>query len=498
MSLKELMMFGLGSNTSKVLDPYQSNTAAAYSTNKVFSNATLCLRVRRASDNTQLDIGFVNNKLDTTSLSSFLTATTGFLATWYDQSGNGYHLIQADVTKQPGVTLNASNGLPAITFDGVNDTMANVANVFNSSFNRSFSNVILGSKTAGSAFGIATQTPGFYYGRFTNGGLQRFGTTGIATGGNNMDYHALYDNVNNLFTSIFTYDGTNRKAYANNTLYSSILSNGGSDNMSLTSNITVGSAFDGSSPWTGNVYTCLYLKTALSAADSTIFGNKLKIDFGLQAKSFVKFTGNSRVLGFGSTTGDGSYPGQSFPSQLVLSSGGPISFTFMNDALNGASSEALITTNAAKNIYDTNGYCAKLIVIFQEIIDSLIIGDTAAQAITAQNTYMASFKALGYTVVVLTCAAGQINISDPTAPNGNGVSTNSMEVQRLIANAAMPAYVGIYYDYLVDIGSDSRVGTLASTNNMTYWNTDKLHNNDTGYSVVAALVKPIFTSLLGL
>lgn len=51
-----------------------------------------CLRVRRSSDNTEQDIGFVNNYLDTASLLSFVGAGDGFVVKWYDQSGDARDL----------------------------------------------------------------------------------------------------------------------------------------------------------------------------------------------------------------------------------------------------------------------------------------------------------------------------------------------------------------------------------------------------------------------
>lgn len=52
-----------------------------------------------------------------------ITIATG-VSQWNDQSGNGNHLLQATGISQPTVTAGAINGLPAITFDGVNDRMA--------------------------------------------------------------------------------------------------------------------------------------------------------------------------------------------------------------------------------------------------------------------------------------------------------------------------------------------------------------------------------------
>ena len=46
---------------------------------------------------------------------------------WRDKSGFNRHLSQAGSTQQPALTLNAKNGLPALTFDGSNDFMSNAS-----------------------------------------------------------------------------------------------------------------------------------------------------------------------------------------------------------------------------------------------------------------------------------------------------------------------------------------------------------------------------------
>ncbi len=51
-----------------------------------------------------------------------ITIATG-VSQWNDLSGNGRHLIQASGTLQPLVTQGASNGLPGVTSDGVDDKL---------------------------------------------------------------------------------------------------------------------------------------------------------------------------------------------------------------------------------------------------------------------------------------------------------------------------------------------------------------------------------------
>jgi hypothetical protein len=108
-----------------LLDTY-SGAAAAYSLRKLRTAYTGdAIRVRRASDNTEQNIGFVNNELDTASLTSFCSGTDGFVTTWYDQSGNGRDATQTTAANQPQIVSSGSvileNGKPSIEFDNTND-----------------------------------------------------------------------------------------------------------------------------------------------------------------------------------------------------------------------------------------------------------------------------------------------------------------------------------------------------------------------------------------
>ncbi len=112
---------------SFLLDTY-SGASAAYSLRKLSSTYSgNCIRVRRSSDNTEQNIGFVNNVLDTASLLSFVGAGNGFVTTWYDQSGGGNNIFTASAVEQPAIVaggiLVTENGKPSVYFDGSNDML---------------------------------------------------------------------------------------------------------------------------------------------------------------------------------------------------------------------------------------------------------------------------------------------------------------------------------------------------------------------------------------
>lgn len=90
--------------TSNLLLDVYTNAAVAYSLRKLRTAYTgNAIRVRRSSDNTEQNIGFVSNVLDTASLLTFCGAGSGFVTTWYDQSGNGVNATQTFAVNQPRI-----------------------------------------------------------------------------------------------------------------------------------------------------------------------------------------------------------------------------------------------------------------------------------------------------------------------------------------------------------------------------------------------------------
>lgn len=111
--------------------PGKSNLIEALSLDRLFYEYTgPDIRVRRALDNTESDIGFnAYGRLDTTALKAFCQGPC-FVKTVYDKSGNGRDVTQATTANQPRI-INSSgvieniNGNPAMFFDGTNDSLGN-------------------------------------------------------------------------------------------------------------------------------------------------------------------------------------------------------------------------------------------------------------------------------------------------------------------------------------------------------------------------------------
>lgn len=81
-----------------------TDTKATHSFKKGKTSYTgYCCKVRRSSDNTTQDIGFVGDSFDEATYLAFIGAGSGYMHTLYDQSGNDYHITQTTNADQPQI-----------------------------------------------------------------------------------------------------------------------------------------------------------------------------------------------------------------------------------------------------------------------------------------------------------------------------------------------------------------------------------------------------------
>lgn len=110
-----------------LLDRYQG-ALAAYSLRKLRESYDgPCIRVRRSSDSTEKDIGFMFDSfttsyvMDAVDLLSFVGSGSGFVTVWYDQSFNEADAIQTSTALQPSIVssgvINAESGSYGIRWD---------------------------------------------------------------------------------------------------------------------------------------------------------------------------------------------------------------------------------------------------------------------------------------------------------------------------------------------------------------------------------------------
>jgi hypothetical protein len=180
-------------SASLLLDLYPS-AAVAYSLRKLRNAYTgSAIRVRRSSDNTEQDIGFVGNDLDTTALTTFVGAGNGFVVTWYDQSGNANNATQTTQANQPQIVSSGSlileNGKVSVNYDGTND------NLISSAYN--FGETSYSSFVVSKSGGLNLQ------------GRAIYSIKTIGTSQNGYLHLLLRNNISNNFRSYYSSNGAN-------------------------------------------------------------------------------------------------------------------------------------------------------------------------------------------------------------------------------------------------------------------------------------------------
>ena len=197
-----------------LLDTY-SGAAAAYSLRLLRGEYSgSAIRVRRADDNAEQNIGFRNNELDTSTLESFALGGDCFVVTWFDQSDNETpnNLTQSTASSQPKIVSEGSVILeeekPTLEFDGNNDFMLSDSISSNQPISffhlRRYRAAVQGKN----ALTFSTDS-NFAWGDYFDGGSLRayFGSTGLTSQGYNTNRN-LWSVIANGSNSTISLNGS--------------------------------------------------------------------------------------------------------------------------------------------------------------------------------------------------------------------------------------------------------------------------------------------------
>lgn len=198
-----------------ILDTYGTNLYAAYSLRLLRNSyGGACVRVRRSSDNTEQDFGFVDNVVDMASIISFCGAGNGFVTTWYDQSGLGKNVTQATAGNQPQIVASGvaytTSGKYYLNFANshlrrASETGININNMCS---------IALVSLDSAVSYGFGLNTSPRYYfpivsgswqavsyntsGTFPNTGILATGTRALLTGNADLTNYNLRINASSI------------------------------------------------------------------------------------------------------------------------------------------------------------------------------------------------------------------------------------------------------------------------------------------------------------
>jgi hypothetical protein len=197
-----------------LLDDYP-NAAAAYSLRKLDKDyAGSAIRVRRSNDNSEQDIGFTaGGDLDTASLKTFVGANSGFVTTWYDQSGNARNATQTTAANQPSIVSSGSilrqNNLPTISInDGSDNFVHATANISNFDyyyviFTTDDAHIIIHQNNEGGVYGYVAQSGSTSTNIYSNFGTPTLYVNNVQfTGTTRNNLYTTYNNIVSLSSII--------------------------------------------------------------------------------------------------------------------------------------------------------------------------------------------------------------------------------------------------------------------------------------------------------
>ena len=245
---RRFVYYGVGrSADSLLLDLYPAEVA--YSLRKLRTDYNgSAIRVRRSSDNAEMDIGFLGNDLDTASLLAFCGVNDGRVAVLYDQSLNGINKIQPSASNQPYIVdqgeLLTENSKPAIyrTKPSENITTWMYAPHTFPTGDILTTNVFVGKRIAGSGFaalvGIAPLQHVPNDRRHVKKSIESTTSFAVRLEGGNTLFNSGSGYVQSLFSSWREVVNTNFKARRNG-VNLAVASSGASKNL----NIQADSAF---------------------------------------------------------------------------------------------------------------------------------------------------------------------------------------------------------------------------------------------------------------
>jgi hypothetical protein len=181
-----------------LLDTYPG-AAVAYSLRLLQSDYSgNAIKVRRASDNAEQDIGFVNNELDTASLETFCSGTDGFVTTWYDQSANGNNAIQASAANQPQI-VSSGTSLGYIQWFG-SGALDSTANGYFA--NSDYSTFFVGQNTGDCVWGMA---PGNSYYAVAREGFNNTFANGFTEGNRYSNGSLIGASWDDMYTALTSF-----------------------------------------------------------------------------------------------------------------------------------------------------------------------------------------------------------------------------------------------------------------------------------------------------
>lgn len=383
----------------------------------------------------------------------------GFVTIWYDQSGNNNHAFQTTNSLQPKVVnsnvLQTLNNKPTIVFTPNQylnyPTISGQLDICLIAKHRT------GSQDSTPILGHST--------------LFNF-HGGVGTFLFNTSNSVIKDNAGSL---IINGGGSLPSTAIKPTNLSSIAIKVAS---ATVNNLSVDRVTTGRY-WDGNYSEAIFFENQ-NINLSSIYLDQMSY-FSITQAADLKFAhlifdGNSLTVGQG---------GSPYSSLITPFLNTDYTYSLVNYGVGGQTTSAMLEDANTQVDTTSNISREKNVVVCWEGINDIYFGATATQAYNNLVSYCTSRRAYGFKVVIVTLT-----------PRQNTNTPSFQETRRLEVNSLIRSNWTTFADALADVAADNRLGDYDDCLNTTYYTADKVHMNNTGYTIVAQIVASAVNTLI--
>jgi lysophospholipase L1-like esterase len=447
---------------------------AIYSVVKTPAWTGNCLRVQRSSDSTQLDIGFGKDGfVDMVAALAFAAGSNLTVATWYDQSGNGYDATAT--TTKPALRLeNKISGKQPVSF--VDSTGSGSSKL-----------------TIPPGLTVSTQNFSVAMAYASGGGLLNFNSLlGIGT-----QINIWWEKYAGVLQGSSTFAGGDKKKFTPRAgqVDSFILSgdasgkymrlNGNDQSHTAYSGATTSGAYIGGSTVVAassiEIFAYVVYGSALSAGDKNSIEAAFATTFksNLPRTSKIIYDGDSITAGF--TTGSYLYGWPRVVSSILGQT-----LSVVNVAVPGSTINTCYTQRAQVTGRYDSAFAKNVSVIFAGTndIEGRASGTIAGYGTTVFNTYtlpyIQAMQAAGFTKVLAATAIARTF-------TGSSTDKSEKETERLAYNQLIRDNAVANNYVVLDFAGLSQ---MSDSTNATYF-IDTVHPTRAGYNIMGTYAEPI-------
>ncbi len=435
-----------GASRALPLDAAPSAAAAYGVTRLRRAYAGNAFQIKRLSDNTTLDVGFVNDVADFGAADAFCQGTTGVFAKWYDQSGNGLDALAG--ANPPRLTFNTVNGFRAISFSTLGGAYQSFNVPAGLSLARNNYSVFMVMMSTGHAQGQTSYVVNGTDASYLNNSLLISANTG------------RFQAVANAFPVFFNADAEPTAlilSSGNTSLTLTANEQSATAAAPLTASSLVGGAIGLYSGYLfmGEAMACAFYARALSSTETSSLKNAAYQQFRMTPQLLDRLVLIADSIGAGADA-DVAMPWSRQARDLFTTR----PWRIFNQGASGQTA-AWFDANYAANTGPLKQAGVRNILIISLGTNDIAAGTAATAIYASLSSLVGKARATGYTDIGMATILPRSN----TTLAGGGAA---QETVRLALNTLIRAN-GAGADFIVDVGADSVMGAYANVGDATLY-----------------------------